>query len=266
LWIDCGSIAGSGFITANGSVTNSQTGTGGGGGRIHLLYNTKGSPNPVDLQQVYASGGGKNGYAAAKGAAGTALVMDRGVGKESLRIGNDSLADSSITYTRLPDSPTAWTFDSLVVNANAAFHLQDGRTLTLSSALSNANVFVAEGDSTVELVGTGDAVVYGVNTFANFSISNTAPKTVRFEPGTVNTVNKHLSFFNATLRSVTENSQWRLVLDEATGSQLVTNVIVRDSNASGGQEIDPNMPSSVDLGNNLNWKFAVPPGSRYIIY
>jgi hypothetical protein len=256
LWIDCDTIAGTGAISANGSTTNSSTATyGGSGGRIHLLYNTKGGPNPIDNGIVSASGGGTIGDLDAKGGAGTILLTDRSIGTESLRIVNDGPA-TNLAYTALPTNQMEWAFDSITVAPNGVFRLLDGSTLRVTSAFSNQDTFIGVGNSTVILVGTNDMEVYGNNTFANLTITNAAlMRNVRFEPGKTNAVDRLLLIENTRLQSLIEGEQWFLSLNPASGTQSVTRVKVRDSNAEGGATISVRGRDSLNLGNNVNWRF-----------
>ena len=90
---------------------------------------------------------------------------------------------------------------------------------------------------------------------------DSAAKTVRFEEGQSNLVNRFLSFNQATLRSTSEGQYWFLTLD-ASASQDVQNVWVKDSHAGGGQTLNAQRGGR-NFGHNVNWIFN-PPGTYFI--
>ncbi|MBA7470048.1 hypothetical protein ES707_05325 [subsurface metagenome] len=89
-------------------------------------------------------------------------------------------------------------------------------------------------------------------------VSTTTGKSVKVSSDTVINVTNHLNFENITLRSTLDNATWYLDL---SGTQDVSNVDVRDSNASGGDTIlDFDCPDieACYYGNNTNWDFGPP--------
>jgi hypothetical protein len=60
------------------------------------------------------------------------------------------------------------------------------------------------------------------------------------------------------LRSSASPTAWKLIVSP-TGSQTVLNTDVKDSDASGGEEIAAADPSNLDSGGNINWAFVVSP-------
>jgi hypothetical protein len=256
VWITCGTLQGAGMISANGSGATNRIG--GGGGRIHLDYNTLGSPNPLDNGIVSVYGGASN--VATKGAGGTILVMDRNIGDllGMLITGNNLPATNAITP--LPNRDMA--FSRIQVRENGVLVVLPQRTLTLSEGLSNAATFYAAPESIVAFTGTTDKVVYGGNSYFDTLVITGETQTVRFGPGTTNTIVRSLVLDNATLLSTEQNQWWYMnVLPGST--QDVRRVTVRDSNARPGLTVYVTDRTSHNEGNNPNWRF--PPNGVIIV-
>ena len=259
LWIDCDTVQGVGWITANGGDRINHGA--GGGGRVHLTYRAKGVVNPIDNNRVIAYGGFASTPLVTKGAAGTVLVVDRQSAETSgtLIIDNDAASTNWLT-TLLPTNsdcfvgtPPRVTVDRVVVRGKGVLELPADKMLAVVSVFSNGATFLADSNSTVAFVGTNEAVVYGPNVFENLRIAD-AVKTVRFEAGKTNTVTRGLILNQAALRSTTEDAWW--YLNSQTGAvQNVLKVQVKDSNASGGKLIIAGSGSS-NWGNNVNWSFV----------
>ncbi len=268
LWIDCATLTGAGTISANGgNGIGTYAQYGGSGGRIHIAYTTKNTPNPLDNGGVTVYGG----PGTSKSAAGTILVVDRGLGDQygTLIINNNAVASNLVT-TLLPTNtdcfvgtPPSVTVDRVYVLGNGVLELPSGKTLAVTTTFSNSASFLADTNSTVAFVGTNDAVIYGNITNANFSISNSVVKTVRFQVGSTNTVNQMLSLQQATLLSTTAGQWAYLYLDPVTGTQNVRRVTVQDNNATNGQTIVVK-GSGQNLGHNVNWVFP-SGGTIYVV-
>ncbi len=278
LWLECNRLQGAGVISANGGpVSISGAGNyGGGGGRIHLAYAALGSPNPVSGGTVTAYGGvgssplGQRG----KGAAGTVLLTDRGAGESvgTLIIANDMVCSNTVTL--LPTnsdgyagSPLTLTVDKLVLRESGILKVPANRVLAVVSAFSNGATFLADSNSTVALVGTNAAFVYGSSQFYNFSCTNT-DKLVQFAANSTNSISGTLTLKNCTLNSTVPGTWWYLNLSSnAPAAQSVAGVNVQDSNAGGGQEIiaRSGLVLSKDSGNNLHWLFIKAPGTFLLV-
>jgi len=111
--------------------------------------------------------------------------------------------------------------------------------------------------------GTGSTVTFNGSSVSNLSGATTfyalkaltSGSTLQFTAGTTQYVTSFLDLENVSLRSTSNNSTWYFTY---TGSsQTLINVDVRDSNASGGSVIDPDILSH-DSGNNHNWDFGGP--------
>lgn len=256
IWIDCGTLAGSGVIAANGGPEERGAG---GGGRVHLAFDAKDAVNPVDANRVQAYGGGA--AVIYKGAAGTVLLADRGAGAVAgtLIVANDAITTNGM-MTLLPTntdcfagSPPRVALDSVLIRNAGMLRLPAGKTLAVAQVFSNGASFFADTNSTVALVGTNASAVYGSQAFENFQVEG--PGTVVFEAGRTNTVNRSLSLRNATLRSTADDAWWYLTC--STGAvQAVRTVRVKDGNAGGGATIVVRGSSpSANLGHNVNWQF-----------
>lgn len=131
-------------------------------------------------------------------------------------------------------------------------------TISLSGNWTNNNIFTC-GTSTVNFTGTGTST----STFSGSStfyvlVSTTSGKTIKFSSATVTYATGHLNFENITLRSTLNGATWYLNL---SGTQDVSGVDVRDSNASGGNTIlDFDCPDieGCYYGNNTKWDFGPP--------
>lgn len=118
------------------------------------------------------------------------------------------------------------------------------------------------GTSTVTLNAPGTSFITGSTTFYRLR-SMTANTTRYFQAGSTTTVLNHLRFENVGLLSSVNNIQWHLKF--LGSNQLVSNVRVKDSDASSGATIVTSSPS-VDLGNNVNWAIGpIDTPNRYWI-
>lgn len=263
LWIDCGTLQGSGVIAANALPS---AGYGGSGGRIHILFTTN-----VFSGAITAYGGGTT--TVNKGAAGTILLTDRsGVETNGTLIVDNNLAAAAQTVTLLPTNalcfsgtPPTLLLDRVMVRGNGVLALPEEKTLAVTTVFSNGAAFAAGTNSIVTLVGTNDARVYGSSAHEHLTISNEAFKTVRFEAGSTNTVRKMLRLHQAKLLSQSVGQWWYLTLDPAAGTQDVTRVRVQDSNATNGLTIRVEGTGSQNLEHNVNWRFPGGTASLMIL-
>jgi hypothetical protein len=131
----------------------------------------------------------------------------------------------------------------------------NGKGITVGCNWSNTGTFTA-GGGTVTLDTTDTATVSGSTNFNNLTIA-TAGKTVQFQNGQTQTVSGllHLQGASGNRVSLFSNSQGSQWFINSTGTTDVSYVSVRDSNASGGNQIKATN-NGTDMGNNINWKFA----------
>jgi len=164
---------------------------------------------------------------------------------------------------------------TLTFNAGATFNDASGATWTVSgnvvmnaaATMSLTNLTVtADGsaaqdidlsDETVTAVvvtNTGDVVTFSGGFSGNFT-ANTSGSSVKFGSTKTYTVGV-FTVANVTLAATTGSSAWIL---NNTGSNSVTAVIVSDSDASTGKEIDASDGTSTDNGGNTHWDFGTTP-------
>jgi len=144
------------------------------------------------------------------------------------------------------------------------FILSTGTFNSGSSMLTIGGDFEVTGDaifncqtSTVTFNTNATSTLIGSTTFYGLKMI-TNGKTLRLTEGTTTYITNHLNFENITLRSTLNGATWYLNL---TGTQDVSGVDVRDSNASGGDTIiDFDCPDieGCYYGNNTNWDFGPP--------
>ncbi|MDH5689942.1 MAG: fibronectin type III domain-containing protein [Candidatus Bathyarchaeota archaeon] len=123
--------------------------------------------------------------------------------------------------------------------------------------ITDGNVVPDTSSVTFYGAGTSTSTLTGSTTFYVL-ISTTTGKNVEFSSDTLTGVTGHLNFENITLHSTLDGATWYLNL---TGTQDVSGVDVRDSNASGGNTIvDFDCPDieGCYYGNNTNWDFGPP--------
>jgi hypothetical protein len=220
--------------------------------------------------------------------AGKALAFTTGVNAVTgtLRLG-DALTSS------LDISPVSGTFDannnnvtirslSATVSGNKTITLGSGlwtvtsfwnsqgtgatvspSTATINMTSASAKTFNGGGYSwpTLNQGGAGILTINGNNTFAN--IANTVqPATVRITSGTTQTVSAFsLSGTSGNLITLeTSVAGTRATLSDASGTVSVSNVSIKDINATGGATWNALLTDgNVDAGNNLGWNFTAVP-------
>jgi len=125
-------------------------------------------------------------------------------------------------------------------------------TISLSGNWTNNNIFTC-GNSTVTFTGSTSSTLTGNTTFQCL-VSTTTNKQINFTSASETCITGNLNFENITLRSTLQGATWYLTL---SGTQDVSDVDVRDSNASRGYTIVA-FGNSIDSGNNTNWDFGPP--------
>ncbi|QEN05122.1 hypothetical protein EW093_10500 [Thiospirochaeta perfilievii] len=136
------------------------------------------------------------------------------------------------------------------INLTGGILLGGSGTLALSGSFnSSGGTFTAE-TSTILLDGVSSSIIYGSNSFYNFSCS-TSNKEIKFKSGTTQTITNAFNISGGNdpnridLVSTLSGSQWNL----SAATSTVSNVNVQDSNIVGGDDITATLDSA-DLGNN----------------
>ncbi len=132
--------------------------------------------------------------------------------------------------------------------------------IEVAGDVTNYGTFMAR-TGNVTFNGT-DQTLTGSTTFYNFIKNATASSTLRFEAGSLQTITNLLTLRGAistflSLRSTVPGSQWFI---DAPGiaSRSIDRVLVQDSNNTGAESIEVQLPTSNDAGNNTNWTFLPP--------
>ena len=262
IWIDCGTLAGTGYIRANGGSSSSFSGRGGaGGGRIAVFCPT----NHVDVSHVIAYGGGRYSTSCAYGGAGTVFYKHPAQARGDLFVNNNVNG----LQTQLPTGsfvgvPPTLTFDSITVTNRGKLELPADLTLAVNQdvTLVGNGAFSAGKDSAVVLTSTNEALLTGNMTFCNF-VSTNAGKVIKFEEASTQTVTGYLHFSGVTLNSTVDELYWYLDL-EPGATQSVDDVRVRDSYAS-GETIVARVANSKCHEHTVNWLFTYYAGSLFLI-
>lgn len=277
VWIDAGTLEGSGSITACGGRSNYNTGPG-GGGRV-AVYLTEDNATFDAFEQAggeIAAPGGLTQVGSAItskpiGPCGTVYLSRtvNGVTNDVLVIAN---RDSSLRDYGACIGPnvTDTEVGSVVFKTNGVLRIaQDGILKVRRDFVRDPlrkDKFVADaGDAdhaagTVEFTDASEvSTVTGTNEFAKLVV-NTPGKTVKF--GTTNEVScAEVGVLEITgdesakvsLRSMTDGTQWPLTV---YGSAAVNFADVKDSDASADGGLKISAKDSTDGGNNLNWTFS----------
>jgi len=245
-------LTGSGIIEACGAGSASAW-NGSGGGRVAVALTSGNDFGDVDFRAW-------GGTTRRKGAAGTIYIRTADESYGTLVIDNNSQSTSYDYLTTLVSSSVSNTDVGTILIRNAAkFQLDDGQSITTHGSWSNNATFFGNSGSQVILAGTNSATLYGDTTFASLVCTN-GGKSIYFNEGSSNQVSDGLTLQGASgnlldLNSTSEGHQWYITVQ--TGKdQLVSYVIVRDSNALGGDVI--NAASSTNEAHNDGWNFAGP--------
>ncbi|MDD5055254.1 MAG: SdrD B-like domain-containing protein [Candidatus Peribacteraceae bacterium] len=129
--------------------------------------------------------------------------------------------------------------------------------VTLSGSFVNHAQFTSTG--TVTLDGTNQTIS-GSTIFQNLTKTVTAADTLNFDFRAKQSISGALTLNGAvgqllSLRSTKSGSGARLLLDGDAGSQTLSYLNVKDSNATGGAMLIGGL-TSTDAGNNTNWLFG----------
>lgn len=258
IWLTTGTLGGSGTICADGGRGGYYQTWGyshGGGGRVAVYLNGSDDFGAVDIRAISKRGananhrGGGAGSVYLKGVSdtyGTCIYDNRDLINVFWSVINTAVTDTVVGNFVLRGSTTR-------------LRIEAGASLTVNGDWTNAATFVSATNGTINFGGTGTNTVFGDSNFGSLS-SLAANKTLLFEAGKTFGVSGYLYLDGPTLRSTVDNSEWYLTLSGGSSSQLVENVRVRDSNASGGDTIYA-LPPSANLGGNTNWVFLLAEGT-----
>lgn len=261
IWLTSGSLAGSGFIRADGGDFNNTAG--GGGGRIALVLTNAVTFGSVT---VTAAGGRRipGSTAQSAGAAGTVYkqMMGQSPGEGSLTLDNLGSTSAVRCTTLISSSTTDRVVGNVLWQNMARFELATNQTLEVTGSWTNGstNVFTANPGSTVIFSGTNTAAIYGSNMFYSLTCTN-ANKNLLFEAGRMTIVKPGGTFTMRGksggqwlgLHSTAPGAAWYLTLQSGS-FQDVAYVSVRDSNANGGETVTA--PTGNDEGANVKWEFS----------
>ncbi|KKU94176.1 MAG: hypothetical protein UY26_C0003G0327, partial [Candidatus Jorgensenbacteria bacterium GW2011_GWA1_48_13] len=254
------------------------------GGAVEL-YNGEGTNRAVTMAAgvqtlsshltLFAAGGGNITLDAATnnptvGVTGNTAYSGAGGGSEivsasSTWTNSGDLTISGGTFTA-PSSTLS--IGGNYTNNNGTFTHNSGTILlngssqqTLAGTLSGSSAF---NKLQINNNSGGEAtpsVIIGATTTATTFVATTTSSTIRFNASSTYTfTNFTINGQNTTnrilLRSSASPANWLLNVAEA-GSQSVSYVDVKDSDASGGNEVSAGDGTSVNSGGNSNWAFTV---------
>lgn len=259
--ITAAEISGTGVIDVSaGLETSVGTPTQSGGGRVAIrLTGANADFSGFDLDRITAYGTFKQD---AIGGAGTIYLMkggeDLAAGTLVVRNSSQNVTQGNLRVTPVGGDVTDTEFGDVVIGKNGTFKVADNTSITVNGDWSNGAYFVAGENSTVSFAGSEISTVTGNTAFAAFSCV-TPGKTIRFDPGTRQTVSTLLNLNGTTLghivmRSVTDGEPWEL---DAAGGVSLSCVDFKDCHA-----VTPlTVVNGTDLGGNENITFiSVTPG------
>lgn len=268
IWIDCASLVGSGKIAASaGTTTEKYIGS---GGRIAIYQ--KESSDISGFTGVCTTANSTS----VGSTCGTIYLECNGdkIGEGTLIIDNAGKDVSFRTPLNFVMTDSTNAFGRIVVRNRGKMRVVSGMVLKVSKGISvDANSSIlAESGAVIEFTGEDEALLTGMSRVTCDTIVCTnAGKTIRF--GTDNALDrfsiplgKNLIIKGSEekpiiLASQTDGVPWHFCLDPNVALADISNVSVRDSDASHGAGIFA--LNSTDLGNNRYWGFSAPvlPGA-----
>jgi len=200
-------------------------------------------------------------------------AMDTDSGTVEFTGDGDAVADTytvttlSATYYNLTINSTDGATDifelgaALDINNNLTITAGDfdvtvsNRAITIGGNFARVGTFTQRAGTVTFDDATKTSIISGSTTFNNFTCT-TQDKNFQFTAATTQTISGTLTLTGAAshliiLRSTSTDSYWNLI---AGAGQAVTYVNVKDSDASGGTQVNPGL-NSFDAGHNLNWQF-----------
>ena len=229
--VTAGSLSGAGVIQANGTFPMYDAAwCNPGGGRVAVTLTDSGADYSNWTGKITAYGGRGAEAADPKktnkttGGAGTVYLRKGGeaIDEGTLIIDNGDLrAFEHWQETPIGGLVEGNAFGSIVIGRAATLRIMDDTTVTLKGSFSNGCTFVSSDSGTVRFVGSGDAAIYGDNTFATLIVEG-ADKSVTFEAGKTQTVTKLLSLAGEEdarleIGSTESGTQWTL---DTTGANV----------------------------------------------
>ncbi|MBX4201008.1 carboxypeptidase-like regulatory domain-containing protein [Candidatus Parcubacteria bacterium] len=186
---------------------------------------------------------------------GSSTVTLTGTGTQTLKTNSSSLNNLTIngsgsTYT-LQDALTI--IGNITISAGTLDAKSGGNFgITVTGNWSNSGTFTPQSGS-VTFNGTNQSLT-GSSSFYNFTKMVSSADTMTFAAGATQTIAGTLVLNGASsqllsLRSSSTPTAWKLTVN---GSQSVTYVDAKDSDASGGAMVS--QTNSTSSGNNTNWK------------
>jgi hypothetical protein len=174
-------------------------------------------------------------------------------GTFALGAGTKTLALGNGTWT-VAGSGTAWNANTNV--ANLTVSPSTGR-ISMTSASAKTFAGGARAWPTLNQGGSGALTIQQSNTFANIT-NSVQPATITLTAGTTQTV-AAFGVSGTAGNLITLNSSaagTRATLSDSVGTVEVSNVSIKDINATGGANWNAFLKSgNVDAGNNLGWDF-----------
>ena len=220
-------LSGSGVISANGGIPmGAPDWAHPSGGRVAVTLTGANADfssfaNPITAYGGQPAAGAKN---MRTGAAGTVYLRKGGeaIDEGTLIIDNGTAkAFTAWQSTPIGGNVEDRAFGSILISHYAQLELMDDVAITLKGSFSNGCTFVSSDSGTVRFVGSGDAAIYGDNTFATLVVEG-AEKSVTFEAGKTQTVTKLLSLAGEEdarleIGSTESGTQWTL---DTTGANV----------------------------------------------
>lgn len=148
-------------------------------------------------------------------------------------------------------------YASITIGSDGTLKPDSSATITVSEDWTNNGTFT-HNNSTITLNGSSQALT-GSNTFYTLIKSVSSTDTLTFDNTVTQTITNTLTLNGAasnllSLRSDSDANQFGLAL-EAGGTQTLAYLDIKDSDATGGDELD-GTDNCTDSGNNLNWDFG----------
>lgn len=257
VWVQCGTLAGAGSITADGGTCGQYSGS---GGRISVAVGTENAFTGTITARCGSTGS----------TCGTVYIENPGdtSGEGTLIIDNRGQTSNHKTPLNPTIIGSSDPFGKVVVQGYGRLSVESGTTLKVTKGfeLGTTGFITVNDGAAIEFVGTEDALVTGGKniTFGDTYATNLV-KTIRF--GT--TANDVLTFPAnhdlilsghdqdnvLALKSAVDDTPWKLIVNADTLVDLAY-LAVQDSNAGDGAGL--NAIDSTDLGGNTKWSFTAP--------
>ncbi|MBU0766411.1 LamG domain-containing protein, partial [Patescibacteria group bacterium] len=134
--------------------------------------------------------------------------------------------------------------------------------ITIQGNWNNQGDFTHDGGGTVNLNGTNQ-LMSGSTVFWNLTSTGSSSDTLRFDYTSRQNISGSLVLSGdsgqaLSLRSTKTGSASNILLDASAGTQTLTYLDIKDSDASGGTELLANDGTSTDSGNTTNWDISTP--------